>query len=37
MTYPDAATLAKGQVQTDVGPAANAVYEKYWEMLKIGA
>ncbi len=37
ITYPDAATLARGEVQTDVGPAANAIYEKYWELLKIGA
>lgn len=37
ITYPDAATLARGQVQTDVGEKANAIYEKYWELLKIGA
>lgn len=37
ITYPDAATLARGEVQTDVGPEANAIYEKYWELLKIGA
>jgi len=36
IAYPDAATLARGQVQTDVGDA-SSVYEKYWEMLKIGA
>jgi len=37
ITYPDAATLARGQVQTDVGSQANAVYQRYWELLKIGA
>lgn len=33
--YPDAVTLKRGQTQTDVGDA-SAVYEKYWELLKIG-
>jgi len=34
--YPDKATLSRGQLQTDVGAAAE-VYEKYMEQLKIGA
>lgn len=34
--YPDRATLHRGQIQTDVGPAAE-IYEKYMELLKIGA
>lgn len=34
--YPDAKTLARGQLQTDVG-SASTIYEKYMELLKIGA
>lgn len=34
--YPDSETLARGQLQADVGPAAT-IYEKYMELLKIGA
>lgn len=35
MIYPDQATLKRAIVQTDVGEA-HTVYEKYWELLKIG-
>ncbi|MES2997818.1 MAG: extracellular solute-binding protein [Pseudomonadota bacterium] len=34
--YPDQKTLQRSVVQTDVGDA-EAVYQKYWELLKIGA
>lgn len=34
--YPDAKTLSRSQLQTDVGAAA-VLYEKYMELLKIGA
>ncbi len=37
MVYPDAATLERSQIQIDLGPATNAIYAKYWELLKIGA
>jgi len=33
--YPPAAVLKKGQFQTDVGEETLAVYEKYWEELKM--
>lgn len=33
--YPNAETLKRAVVQTDVG-SATALYEKYWELLKIG-
>ncbi len=33
--YPTAEELKRGQFQSDVGTAA-AIYEKYWELLKIG-
>lgn len=33
--YPDQEVLKRAIVQTDVG-AASAIYEKYWELLKIG-
>jgi spermidine/putrescine transport system substrate-binding protein len=36
MIYPDAKTLQRGVVQTDVG-SAETVYQHYWELLKIGA
>lgn len=36
ISYPDPTTLKRGEVQTDVGNA-NSIYEKYWELLKIGA
>lgn len=35
MVYPDQKTLRRSVVQTDVGDA-EAVYQKYWELLKIG-
>lgn len=34
--YPDKATLRRGQFQTDVG-SADQIYEKYLELLKMGA
>lgn len=34
--YPSKAVLAKGEFQTDVGNDTLALYEKYWEALKIG-
>lgn len=36
IVYPDKVILKRGQFQTDVGEA-NTLYEKYWELLKIGA
>jgi len=35
MIYPDQKTLRRGVVQADAGDA-EAVYQKYWELLKIG-
>lgn len=35
IVYPDAATLKRGQFQTDVGDA-DRIYEKYLELLKMG-
>ncbi len=35
MIYPDQQTLRRSVVQTDVGDA-ESVYQKYWELLKIG-
>jgi spermidine/putrescine transport system substrate-binding protein len=35
ITYPDPEILAKGVFQVDLGDA-NSLYEKYWELLKIG-
>lgn len=36
MAYPSKETLKHGQFQTDVGEETQALYEKYWEELKIG-
>jgi spermidine/putrescine transport system substrate-binding protein len=34
--YPTKEMLKKGQFQTDVGDEALSLYEKYWELLKMG-
>lgn len=34
--YPSAEVLQHGEFQTDLGEKAMALYEKYWEQLKIG-
>ena len=34
--YPSAALLRHGQFETDIGDATFALYEKYWEQLKMG-
>lgn len=34
--YPDDAVLKRGQFQKDVGDQTLAIYEKYWEKLKMG-
>lgn len=34
--YPSAAILKRGKFQTDIGDEALALYEKYWEQLKMG-
>ena len=36
LVNPDAATLKRAQIQTDVDSAL-PLYEKYWELLKIGS
>lgn len=36
VAYPSHAILKRGQVQTDLGDEALALYEKYWEELKMG-
>ena len=33
--FPSAETIEKGEFQTDVGDAIE-LYNKYWEMLKVG-
>ncbi len=37
ISYPPASILNRGQFQTDVGDEALALFEKYWEELKMGA
>jgi spermidine/putrescine transport system substrate-binding protein len=34
--YPSHEVLAQGEFETDVGDQASALFEKYWEQLKIG-
>lgn len=34
--YPDDHTLRRGQIYTDLNQTALALYEKYWELLKLG-
>jgi spermidine/putrescine transport system substrate-binding protein len=34
--YPPHEVLAQGEFETDVGDAASALFEKYWEQLKMG-
>jgi spermidine/putrescine transport system substrate-binding protein len=34
--YPSKTVLARGEFQTDVGDKTFALYEKYWERLKVG-
>ncbi len=36
LAYPSAEILQRGEFQTDVSEAALALYEKYWEKLKMG-
>lgn len=36
VVYPSRETLRRGEFQTDVGDEALALYEKYWEQLKMG-
>ncbi len=36
VVYPSQATLSKGEFQKDIGDDALALYEKYWEQLKMG-
>lgn len=36
MVYPSHEVLQRGQYQTDLSDAALALYERYWEQLKIG-
>jgi spermidine/putrescine transport system substrate-binding protein len=35
--YPSHEILQKGEFQTDIGDQAFSLFEKYWELLKIGA
>ena len=35
--FPPAEVMAKGQFQVDISDEATALYEKYWELLKVGA
>lgn len=36
IVYPSRETLRRGEFQTDIGDDALALYEKYWERLKMG-
>lgn len=36
IVYPSADVLRRGRFQTDIGDEALALYEKYWEQLKMG-
>lgn len=36
IAYPSREVLKKGEFQTDIGDKALALYEKYWEQLKMG-
>ena len=36
MVYPSRQVLRRGEFQTDIGDEALALYEKYWEELKMG-
>ncbi len=36
MIYPPYSVLARGEFETDIGDSTFALYEKYWEQLKMG-